>query len=471
MFKRVLVANRGEIAVRAIRALREMGIESVAVYSDPDCNALHTIYADYAYALHGDRAGDTYMNIDKLIYIAKVAGVDAVYPGYGFLSERPKFAEAVEKAGLTFIGPKSETIELMGDKIKARQLMLSLGVPVVRGSNTAINNLTDAEEIADIIGYPVLIKPSAGGGGMGMKVAYNLQELKEGIEKVQKHSMSLFNDDSVFVEKYIEHPRHIEVQIAGDHHGNYIHLFERECSIQRRHQKVVEEAPSSVLTPELREKMGEMAVSIARSVNYDSVGTVEFIYEDGEFYFLEMNTRIQVEHTITEMITDIDIVQLQIAIAAGEPLRYKQEDISIKGHAIECRICAEDPLNKFVPSPGEIEDYLAAGGFGIRLDSGVYAGFEISTYYDSMFAKLIAWGSSRNKAIERMSRALEEFIVTGPKTTIPLLWAIMKQQDFIDNKISTKFIEEHPELFEQARKFNENMDRSRRIIIDGFIDE
>lgn len=468
MFKRVLVANRGEIAVRAIRALKEMGIESVAVYSDPDCNALHTLYADYAYALHGERSGDTYMNIDKLIYIAKTAGVDGVYPGYGFLSERPKFAEAVEKAGITFIGPKSETIELMGDKIKARQLMLSLGVPVVRGSNTAINNVADAEEIADIVGYPVLIKPSAGGGGMGMKVAYNMQELKDGIEKVQKQAMSLFNDDSLFVEKYIEHPRHIEVQVAGDHHGNYIHLYERECSIQRRHQKVVEEAPSTVLTPELREKMGEMAVSIARSVKYGSVGTVEFIYEEGEFYFLEMNTRIQVEHTITEMITDVDIVQMQINIAAGAPLQYKQEDIIIKGHAIECRICAEDPLNKFIPTPSEIEAYLAPGGFGIRLESGVYAGYEISTFYDSMFAKLIAWGRTREKAIERMRRALEEFIVTGPKTTIPLLWAIMSNEDFVANDISTKFIEEHPELLEQARQFSEKMERSKRIIIDDF---
>ncbi|MFY9174382.1 MAG: acetyl-CoA carboxylase biotin carboxylase subunit [Peptococcia bacterium] len=468
MFKRVLVANRGEIAVRAIRALKEMGIESVAVYSDADCNALHTLYADYAYALNGDRSGDTYMNIDKLIHIAKVAGVDAVYPGYGFLSEKSRFAEAVEKAGITFIGPKSETLDLMGDKIKARQLMLSLGVPVVRGSNTAINNFADAEEIADIIGYPVLIKPSAGGGGMAMKVAYNVEELKEGIEKVQQQAMSLFNDDSLFVEKYIEHPRHIEVQVAGDHYGNYIHLYERECSIQRRHQKVVEEAPSTVLTPELREKMGEMAVSIARSVNYDSVGTVEFIYEDGEFYFLEMNTRIQVEHTITEMITGVDLVQMQIAIAAGEPLHYKQEDIAINGHAIECRVCAEDPLNKFIPSPAEIEDYLAPGGFGIRLESGVYAGYEISTFYDSMFAKLISWGSTRNKAIDRMRRALEEFIVTGPKTTIPLLWSIMSNEDFIANEISTKFIEEHPELLKQVKIYNANMERSKRIIIDGF---
>ncbi len=468
MFKRVLVANRGEIAVRAIRALKEMGIETVAVYSDADSNALHTLYADYAYALNGDRSADTYSNIEKIIYIAKVAGVDAVFPGYGFLAERPRFAEAVEKAGMVFIGPKSRIIELMGDKIKARQLMLSLGVPVVRGSDTAINSFEEAEAIAAIIGYPVLIKPSAGGGGMAMRIAYNSEELKAGIEKVQKQALSLFNDGSLFVEKYIEHPRHIEVQIAGDNHGNYIYLGERECSIQRRHQKVVEEAPSTVLTPELREKMGQLAVSIAKAVNYNSIGTVEFIYEKGEFYFLEMNTRVQVEHTITEMLTGIDIVKLQITIAAGEPLPYKQEDVYTQGHAIECRICAEDPLNSFVPSPGKIVDYMAPGGLGIRLDSGVYAGYEISTYFDSMFAKLIAWGNNRTEAINRMSRALEEFIVTGPKTTIPLLWAIMNHEDFLTNQISTKFIEEHPELFENAKEYLANMEKSKRIIIDGF---
>lgn len=468
MFKRVLVANRGEIAVRVIRALKELGVESVAVYSDADNNAIHTMLADYAYALHGSRTSDTYSNIDKIIYIAKAAGVDAIHPGYGFLSERPKFAEAVEKAGITFIGPKSQIIELMGDKIKARQLMLSIGVPVVRGSNTAINSFAEAEQIVDIIGYPVLLKPSAGGGGMGMKVAYNPLELQEGIEKVQKQALSLFGDGSLFVEKYIERPRHIEVQVAGDHHGNYIHLGERECSIQRRHQKVVEEAPSSVLTPELREQMGSMAVSIARSVNYNSVGTVEFIYDNGEFFFLEMNTRVQVEHTITEMITGIDIVKMQIEIAAGNPLRYKQEDVRFNGHAIECRICAEDPFNSFVPSPGAIIDYVTPGGLGVRLDSGVYAGYEVSTNYDSMISKLITWGSDRNEAIARMRRALEEFIVTGPKTTIPLLWAIMNNDDFAANQISTKFIEEHTSLFEQAQKLNEAMEQNRRIIIDGF---
>jgi len=470
MFKRVLVANRGEIAVRAIRALKELGIESVAVYSDADENALHTLSADYAYALHGNRSADTYSNMEKILYIAKAAGVDAIYPGYGFMAERPKFAAAVQEAGLTFIGPSSDIIELMGDKIKARQLMLSMGVPVVRGSNTPIHSLSEAEEIANIIGYPVLIKPSAGGGGMGMKVAYNHEELKNGIAKVQQQALNLFADDSVFVEKYIERPRHIEVQIAGDKYGNYIHLGERECSIQRRHQKVVEEAPSSVLTPELREKMGKMAVSIAKAVNYNSVGTVEFIYDNGEFYFLEMNTRIQVEHTITEMITGIDIVRLQIEIAAGKPLPYKQEDISFRGHAIECRICAENPFSSFAPSPGQITDYVAPGGLGVRVDSGVWAGYEVSTYYDSMLAKLITWGNDRPQAVARMRRALEEFVITGPATTIPLLWAIMDNPDFQANQVSTKFIEEHPLLFEQAREFTKNQEQSKRIIVDAFRD-
>lgn len=465
MFKRVLVANRGEIAVRVIRALKEMGIESVAVFSDADKNAIHTLLADYAYALNGNRAADTYMNIDKILNIAKVAGVDAIHPGYGFLSERPKFANAVEEAGFTFIGPKSDIIQLMGDKIEARKLMLSIGVPVVRGGNSAINSYEEAEDIAAKIGYPVLVKASAGGGGMGMKVAYNDSELKDALEIVQKSALSLFSDDSVFVEKYIERPRHIEVQVIGDNHGNYVHLGERECSIQRRHQKVVEEAPSTVLTPELREKIGEMAVSIARSVKYNSVGTVEFIYDNGEFYFLEMNTRVQVEHTISEMITGVDIVKTQIEIASGKPISISQDDIKFNGHAIECRICSEDYANSFVPSPEKITGYIAPGGLGVRLDSGVTAGYEITSFYDSMIAKLIVWGNDREEAINRMSRALSEYIITGPKTTIPFLWAIMNNTDFRSQDISTKFIEEHQDLFVIAKKFTEETIKNRQIFI------
>lgn len=465
MFKRVLVANRGEIAVRIIRALKEMGIESVAVYSDADRDALHALSGDYAYALNGNRPVDTYANIDKLINIAKIAGVDAIHPGYGFLSERPKFAEAVENAGICFIGPASGVIKLMGDKIEARKLMLSIGVPVVRGSRGAISNIGEAEEIAAKIGYPVLIKAAAGGGGMGMKVARDSKELAEGLEAVQKTALALFSDDSVFVEKYIERPRHIEVQVVGDSYGNYIHLGERECSIQRRHQKVVEEAPSTVLTPELREKMGAAAVSIASSVGYNSVGTVEFIYDSGDFYFLEMNTRIQVEHTITEMITGIDIVKLQIRIAAGEPIGFGQEEVSFNGHAIECRVCAEDPFNSFIPSPSKITRYVAPGGFGVRLDSGVAAGYEVSSYYDSMLAKLICWGVSREEAIARMRRALNEYVIAGPKTTVPFLWAIMNNKDFADKNICTRFIEEHGELFDEAGEFTGGTARNKFLII------
>lgn len=453
MFKRVLVANRGEIAVRIIRALKELGIESVVVYSDVDKNAVHTSIADYAYALDGNRAQDTYSNIEKIIDIAKAAGVDAIHPGYGFLSERPVFAEEVEKAGITFIGPKSTIIKMMGDKIEARKLMLSIGVPVVNGSKSAIASFEEAKEIAESIGYPVLIKAAAGGGGMGMKIAYSTDELKEGLETVINTAQSLFADSSVFVEKYIERPRHIEIQVIGDKHGNYIHLGERECSIQRRHQKVVEEAPSAVITPELREIMGNSAISIARSVGYDSVGTVEFIYDNGNYYFLEMNTRVQVEHTITEMITGIDIVKMQIKIAAGEAVSLKQEDIKFTGHAIECRICAEDPLNSFIPSPGFITNYRSPGGFGIRNDSGVSTGYEISTYYDSMLSKLICWGTDREESIARMGRALSEYIISGPKTTIPILYSIINNDDFKSQNISTKFIEEHKELLDEAQAF------------------
>ncbi len=459
MFKKVLVANRGEIAVRIIRALKEMGILSVAVYSDADRSSLHTQYADYAYSLNGDRSIDTYMNIEKIIKIATDTGVDAIHPGYGFLSERETFARAVEEAGITFIGPDSKVIQLMGDKIAARKLMQSLGVPIVRGSKRAISQSGDARKLAEKIGYPVLIKAAAGGGGMGMRVAYGPEELEQMLENVRNHAASVFGDSSVFIEKYIERPRHIEVQILGDKYGNIVHLGERECSIQRRHQKIVEESPSSVITPDIREKMGAAATAIARAVNYHSAGTVEFIYDKGEFYFLEMNTRVQVEHTITEMLAGIDIIKTQIRIAAGEQLSFKQQDISFRGHALECRICAENPLNGFIPSPGVITEYSAPGGFGLRVDSGVYSGYEVSTYYDSMLSKLISWGNDRNEAISRMQRALNEYVIAGPKTNIPYLWAVMGSNDFRCGNISTKFIEEHEHLFDEARMFVKKMGR------------
>ena len=453
MFKKVLVANRGEIAVRIIRALKEMGILSVAMYSDADRDSLHASYADYAYPLDGNRPIDTYMNIEKIIKIATDAGVDSIHPGYGFLSEREKLARAVEEAGFTFIGPDSKVIQLMGNKIDARKLMLSLGMPIVRGSENAISEFSEANEIAKKIGYPILIKAAAGGGGMGMKVAHGSEELEEMLETVQNHAASVFGDNSVFIEKYIERPRHIEVQILGDKYGNIVHLGERECSIQRRHQKIVEESPASNITPDIRKRMGEVATSIARSVNYHSAGTVEFIYDNGEFYFLEMNTRIQVEHTITEMLTGIDIIKTQIQIAAGEPLPFKQEDISFSGHSIECRICAEDPLNGFMPSPATITENSSPGGFGVRVDSGVHLGYEVSMYYDSLLSKLISWGKDRDEAISRMQRALSEYVITGPKTTIPYLWAVMGSNAFRCGNISTKFVEEQAYLFDEARMF------------------
>jgi len=459
MFKKVLVANRGEIAVRVIRALKEMGITSVALYSNSDQNNLHASYADYAYSLNDDRPIDTYMNIDKIVKIAVDTGVDAIHPGYGFLSEREKFARAVEEAGITFIGPDSKIIQMMGDKIAARKLMFSLGVPIVRGSKEPVNNINEAVKIAKKIGYPILIKAAAGGGGMGMKVANGPEELEQVLSAVRNHAGSVFGDSSVFIEKYIQRPRHIEVQVLGDKHGNIVHLGERECSIQRRHQKIIEESPSSVISHDARKKMGEMAVLIARAVNYQSAGTVEFIYDNGEFFFLEMNTRIQVEHTITEMLTCIDIVKQQISIAAGEPLPFKQEDIISKGHAIECRICAEDPLNNFMPSPGLISEYSIPGGFGVRVDSGVCKDYEVSMYFDSMLAKLITWGENREEAISRMHRALGEYIIEGPKTTIPYLRAVMGNKAFRDGNISTKFIEEQPHLFDEARMYLEKANR------------
>lgn len=450
MFKRVLVANRGEIAVRIIRALREMGIESVAIYSNADEGALHTILADYAFCLDGDKVQETYTNIDKIINIAKIAAVDAIHPGYGFLSERPNFAKVVEEVGVTFIGPKSDIISLMGDKIEARKVIQSLGVPLVKGSDAAISSYEEAAEIADEIGYPVLIKAAAGGGGMGMKLASNPDELEKVLEAVRSMSRSLYADESIFLEKYLMEPRHIEVQVMGDKHGNYVHLGERECSIQRRHMKIIEETPCLTLSPETREEMCNMAVKIAEAVSYDSVGTVEFIYEDNEFYFLEMNTRIQVEHTISEAVTSVDIVKEQISIAAGQPLSMKQEDIKFRGHAIECRIYAEDPLNSFVPSPGKITDYIEPGGPGIRVDSGVRAGYTVSTHYDSMLAKLITIGKDRDESISRMKRGLKEFHIAGIKTNIPMLIALMKDNDFKASNISTKFLEQHDTIIQEC---------------------
>jgi pyruvate carboxylase subunit A len=454
-FKKVLIANRGEIAIRIIRALRELNIQSVAIYSDVDKDSLHSFYADYAYPLYGDRAVDSYMNIDKIIKIAKNVGVDAIHPGYGFLAEKEEFALAIEQNGITFIGPGSNIIELMGNKIAARKIMSEIGIPIVSGTNEAVNDLSEAKIGAEHIGYPVLIKAAAGGGGIGMKTVTNSTELENVFDRIQSQASAVFGDGTVFIEKYLEKARHIEFQIIADKYGNIVHLGDRECSIQRRHQKFIEESPAIVLSTDLRCKMGEAALKIAKTVGYQSAGTIEFIYSNGEFYFLEMNTRLQVEHPVSEMLTGIDIVKAQIKLAAGEPLPFSQKDINFRGHVIECRICAEDPFSNFMPSPNKILAYRSPGGMGVRVDSGVDFNYEVTTHYDSMISKLLVWGQDRREAITRMKRALGEYIIVGPKTNIPYLMAVMDSHAFQSGDISTKFVEEQNQLFDIAYMYNE----------------
>jgi pyruvate carboxylase subunit A len=455
MFKKVLVANRGEIAVRIIRALREMEIPSVAIYSDADRNSLHRLYADYSYHLNGCKASDTYMNMEKILKIALQEDVDAVHPGYGFLAENEEFPRILEQIGITFIGPDSKIIELMGNKIAARKMMEEVGIPMVPGSAGAVECLDDALSLADLIGYPLLIKAAAGGGGIGMKIVHTTDELSEMFERVQEQAASVFGDKSVFIEKYLENARHIEFQILADKYGNIVHLGERECSIQRRHQKIIEESPSPALDEDTRQKMGAVAVSIAKAAGYHSAGTVEFIFSNGKFYFLEMNTRLQVEHPVTEMLTGIDIVKSQIRLAAGMPLPFRQDEIVFRGHAIESRICAEDPLNGFIPSPGKITGYRSPGGIGVRVDSGVHYDYEISSYYDSMISKLVVWGENREEAINRMRRTLREYIILGPKTNIPYLGAVIESLVFQSGEYNTRFVEEEKNVFEIAKRIHE----------------
>ncbi|EHP89144.1 acetyl-CoA carboxylase biotin carboxylase subunit [Methanotorris formicicus] len=443
MFEKVLIANRGEIAVRIIRACKELGIKTVAIYSEADEHSLYTSLADECYCIGPPPALKSYLNINAILNVAEKAGVDAIHPGYGFLSENANFARECKKRGFEFIGPSPEAIEAMGSKINAKRIMKKAGVPVLPGREEPIETEEEAVEVAEEIGYPVIIKASAGGGGMGMSVAYNKEELIEKIGSTKSIAKSAFGDATIFIEKYLEKPRHIEIQILGDKYGNMIHLGDRECSIQRRHQKLIEEAPSPIMTEDLREKMGEAAVRAGKAINYYSAGTVEFLYNDGEFYFLEMNTRIQVEHPITEMITGVDIVKEMIKIASGEELSIKQEDVVFRGHAIECRINAEDAINDFVPCPGKIKAYRSPGGPGIRLDSGVYRGAEIPPYYDSLISKLVAYGRDRNEAIARMRRALSEYIIIGVTTNIPFHRAVMEEEDFIKGNLSTHYVEEH----------------------------
>ncbi|MDI6757383.1 MAG: acetyl-CoA carboxylase biotin carboxylase subunit [Endomicrobiia bacterium] len=452
MFKKILVANRSEIAIRAMRAARELGIKSVAVYSDADEKALHPRYADEAYPLGGSHPKESYLNIKKIIKIAKDSCAEAIHPGYGFLSENPSFAYACEKEKISFIGPSSKVMELMGNKIVARKTVAASGAPVVPGTTGEVLGIKPALKISSEIGYPVIVKAAAGGGGIGMRIARDARDLEDAVEQAKATAGSAFGDPSVFIEKYVAEPRHIEIQILADKHGNVVHLGERECSIQRRHQKLIEEAPSPVMTPDLRREMGEVAVNIARSIKYVNAGTIEFIYTQGKFYFMEMNTRVQVEHPITEMITGVDIVKQQILIAAGEKLPFAQDDIKINGHAIECRINAEDPLNNFAPSPSKLKGYRSPGGIGVRVDSGVFSSYVIPTYYDPMISKLIVWGRTRDEAIERMNRALYEYIIVGPKTNIPFHKAVLANKTFRRGELSTHFIAEQKQLLDETMK-------------------
>jgi acetyl-CoA carboxylase biotin carboxylase subunit len=444
MFKKVLIANRGEIAVRIIRACRELGIDTVAVYSEADRRALHVRYADEAYLLGPAPSRESYLRADKIIDIARKCEADAVHPGYGFLAEREDFAEACGKAGITFIGPRPSSIAAMGDKAEARATVIKAGVPVVPGTED-VGNLTDDELLAKApqIGFPLLIKATAGGGGKGMREVQNLEEMPTLLQSARREAESAFGDGNVYLEKLLENARHIEVQIMADTQGNVIHLGERECSIQRRHQKLLEEAPSVALDDDLRQKMGNVAVKAAQAVDYANAGTIEFLLDkDNNFYFLEMNTRLQVEHPVTEMVTGIDIVKEQIRVARGRVLSYKQEDVKFNGHAIECRINAEDPYNNFLPSTGRITHALLPTGPGVRVDTGVYPGFEITPFYDPMIAKLIVWGETRAQAILRMRRALEEYRVVGVRTNIPFHQTLMDSHRFMGGQYDTRFVEE-----------------------------
>lgn len=442
MFKKVLIANRGEIAVRVIRACREMGIATVAVYSKADAQALHVQLSDESYCIGPAPAKDSYLNVANLISAAVAAKADAIHPGYGFLAENADFAEMCAACGIAFIGPDPGAIRKMGDKAVARETMKQAGVPTVPGTEGLIEDATAAVHVAGSIGYPVIIKATAGGGGKGMRVARDAEELAKAIRQAQKEAEFAFGNGGVYLEKYLEEPRHVEIQIMADKQGNVVHLGERDCSIQRRHQKLIEEAPSPALNENLRKQMGRAAVLAARAVQYHGAGTVEFLLDkQGEFYFMEMNTRIQVEHPVTELITGIDLIKEQIMTAAGYPLSFRQEDVRINGWAIECRINAENPAKNFRPSPGKIKRYMPAGGFGVRIDSAVYPGYEISPFYDSMVAKVIVWGKTRQEAILRMRRALAEFTIEGIETTIPFHQKLLEHEAFLDGDFNTGFLE------------------------------
>jgi propionyl-CoA carboxylase alpha chain len=452
--KKILIANRGEIAVRVMKTAKKMGIRTVAVFSTADRNAPHVQFADEAVCIGEAPSNQSYLRGDKIIAVAKELNVDGIHPGYGFLSENADFAEAVEKSGITFIGPKSKAIRIMGSKLAAKEAVKAYDIPMVPGIDEAISDVEKAREIANEVGYPILIKASAGGGGKGMRIVEKEADLESGMKRAISEATSAFGDGSVFVEKYVKSPRHIEVQVMADTHGNVLHFFERECSVQRRHQKVVEEAPSSILTPEKRQEMGIAATKVAKACDYIGAGTVEFLMDaDHNYYFLEMNTRLQVEHPVTELITGVDLVELQIKVARGEALPMKQEDLKIKGHAVELRVYAEDPLNDFLPSVGNLETYQLPVGEGVRVDNGFVEGMDIPIYYDPMLSKLITYGQTREEAIELMLEAINNYKVKGVQTTLPFGSFVFAHEAFRSGNFDTHFVKNYyaPEMIHEAK--------------------
>ena len=447
MFKKILVANRGEIAMRIIRACRELNIATAAIYSEADSTGIYVKKADEAYVV-GPGPVKGFLDGQQIVNLALRIGADAIHPGYGFLSENAEFARLCHETGITFIGPSPGAITLMGNKVMARDLARSVGIPIVPGTDGGVSDVKEALAFAAKTGYPVIIKASAGGGGRGLRVVRSDTELRENMEVASREAQAAFGDGNVFIEKYIERPHHIEFQILSDRHGNIIHLGERDCSIQRRHQKLIEIAPSLILTPKLRAEMGKAATAIAKAVKYDNAGTVEFLLDqEGRFYFIEMNPRLQVEHTVTEQITAIDIVRNQISIAAGKPLDIQQKDVTLQGHAIQCRINAEDPKNNFMPCTGTITAYLSPGGIGVRIDGAVYKDYTVPPYYDALLAKLTVRGRTWEETVSRMRRSLEEYVLRGVKTTIPFMKTIMQDQDFLAGRFDTSYLETHPDLF------------------------
>lgn len=459
-FTKILIANRGEIALRIMRSAWEMGIATVAVYSEADRNALHVRYADEAYCIGAPPSSQSYLLVNKIIEVAQQTGAQAIHPGYGFLSENAGFARAVRDAGLILIGPSPEAMEMMGSKLAAKAAAKQYNIPLVPGTDYAITDLTEAKKVAKEVGFPILIKASAGGGGKGMRIVEKAEQFEEMMKMAVSEATSAFGDGSVFIERYVGSPRHIEIQVLGDTHGNIVHLFERECSVQRRHQKVVEEAPSSVLTPAIRKEMGRCAIQVAKACNYTGAGTVEFLLDENKnFYFLEMNTRLQVEHPVTEMITGLDLVKEQIKIAQGEKLSFTQDDLKINGHAIEVRVYAEDPANNFLPDVGKLVRYKRPQGPGVRVDDGFEEGMDIPIYYDPMIAKLITYGDNRSEAIERMIRAIDEYTIVGPQTTLPFCSFVMKHKAFVSGNFDTHFVKNYfkPEMMEQEGNEEEQL--------------